>query len=161
MRFLLVLCLAAPVIFAQEKLAPIDGNSFATAISAHKGKVVLANFWATWCVPCRKEMPELAKLSQKLSARGFELVTISADDAEREAMAAGVLRDDKIPGAKYLLHGSDADREKFYRALDPAWAANDGSLPALFLYDRNGKKVRSFIGQAPIPDIEAAILKLL
>ena len=161
MKFLLAFGLLASSVFAQDKLAPVDGANLPTVLAAHKGKVVLANFWATWCVPCRKEMPELVKLSQKLAARGFDLVMISADEPAREAMAAGVLRENQAPGVKYLLRGRDAEREKFYRAIDPQWSSEDGSLPALFLYDRTGKKTRAFIGETPVQDIEAAILKLL
>jgi len=161
MKRLLTLCLLAASAFGQQKLTPIDGAGFAPMLAAHKGKVVLASFWATWCVPCRKEMPELVKLSQKLAARGFDVVMISADEAAREAMAAGVLRDNQAPGTRYLLREGDAEREKFYKAVDPQWATNDGSLPALFLYDRGGKKVRAFIGETPTKDVEAAVLKLL
>ena len=160
MRAVLAFILLASGLFAQ-KLTPIDGAGFPAMLSAHKGKVVLVNFWATWCVPCRKEMPELVQLSQRLAARGFDLVMISADEPAREAMAAGVLQDNHATGAGFLLHGGDAEREKFYRTVDTKWAENDGSLPAIFLFDRAGKKARSFIGETPVKDVEAAILKLL
>lgn len=63
---------------AQHRLAPLDESGYGKLVAAHKGKVMLVDFWATWCVPCRAETPELAKLASKLRARGFDLVTISA-----------------------------------------------------------------------------------
>jgi thiol-disulfide isomerase/thioredoxin len=142
---------------AQSKLVPIDETGYPKLLATHKGKVVLTSFWATWCVPCRKEMPDLVKLSQRLSARGFDLVTISNDEPDREAAALKVLQDNKVSGAVYWLR--PVDREKFYHLVDGNW--EDGSLPALFLYDRAGKKTRVFIGETSVTDLEAAIAKLL
>jgi thiol-disulfide isomerase/thioredoxin len=142
---------------AGQTLTPVDQVSYPKVIAAHRGKVVLANFWATWCVPCRKEMPQLIQLSRKLAARGFDLVMISADEAEQRAAAAKLLGDNHAVGATYLLKA--AHNDKFYPAVDAKWSS--GELPALFLYDRSGKKVRSFFGETSIADLEAAITKLL
>jgi len=157
MKLLASLVLAAGALGAQGKLTPVDQASFPKVIAAHKGKVVLASFWATWCVPCRKEMPQLVQLSHKLAARGFDLVMISADEAEQQGAAAKLLQDNRVDGATYLL--KTADNDKFYPAVDAKWSS--GELPALFLYDRGGKKVRSFFGETSIADLEAAITKLL
>ena len=159
MKLLASLVLMAAALAAQSpvKLTPVDQASYPKVIAAHKGKVVLANFWATWCVPCRKEMPQLVQLSHKLAARGFDLVMISADEAEQQTAAAKLLQDNRAEGANYLL--KTADNDKFYPAVDAKWSS--GELPALFLYDRSGKKVRSFFGETSIADLEAAITKLL
>ena len=156
MKLLLNLGLVA-VGLAGQTLTPVDQVSYPKMIAAHRGKVVLANFWATWCVPCRKEMPQLVQLSRKLAARGFDLVTISADETEQQGAAAKLLGDNHAEGATYLLKAPDKD--KFYPAVDAKWSS--GELPALFLYDRSGKKVRSFFGETSLADLEAAITKLL
>lgn len=157
MKISIATCLLACSLWGQQRFTPVDDAGFQKMLAAHKGRVVLASFWATWCVPCRKEMPDLVKLSQNLSARGFDLVMISADEADREAAALQLLKDNQVPGAPYWLHAPDHD--KFYNSVDSRWS--DGSLPALFLYDRSGKKARSFIGETPVADLEAAIAKLL
>jgi len=157
MKLLASLVLMAAALAAQGKLTPVDQASYPKVIAAHKGKVVLANFWATWCVPCRKEMPQLMQLSRKLAARGFDLVMISADETEQQTAAAKLLQDNRVEGATYLL--KTADNDKFYPAVDGKWSS--GELPALLLYDRSGKKVRSFFGETSIADLEAAITKLL
>ncbi len=77
---------------AQPKATPVDDASYPKVLASHKGKVVLVSFWATWCVPCRKEMPELVKLEEKLHARGFDVVTISNDLPERETAAGQSVR---------------------------------------------------------------------
>ena len=141
---------------AAQKLTPVDDAGYSKLIASEKGKVVLVNFWATWCKPCRAEMPELEKLSDKLKARGFKLVTISNDDADKQALAVKTLGEFGISRPTYWR--KTADDDKFCDAIDPKWG---GVLPALFLYDRSGKKVKSFIGETPIPTIEAAIQKLL
>ncbi len=154
-RGLLFLSLAGALL-AQPKLTPVDQPGYSKLVAAHKGKVVLVEFWATWCKPCRAEMPELVKLEQKLRARGFELVTISTDEADAVPAALKVLGENHVPGTTYLRKAADDD--KFCDAIDPKWG---GALPALFLYDRSGRKTRSFIGETPSQTIEAAINKLL
>src|SRR5277367_4359564 len=137
-------------------LTPVDQAGYQKMLAAHKGKVVLVDFWATWCKPCRAEMPELVKLDQKLRARGFELVTISADEPEAQPAALKVLKENNVAGVTYLKKAADDD--KFADAIDSKWG---GALPGLFLYDRSGKKVHSFIGETPVKDLEAAIQKIL
>jgi thiol-disulfide isomerase/thioredoxin len=125
-------------------------------IAAQKGKVVLVDFWATWCVPCRKEMPELAKLEARLKAKGLVLIPISADEPENEAAAREFLTNAGIKMQGYLKAPKDDDA--FIRAIDPKWG---GELPALVLYDRTGRKVTIWKGETPIATIEAAVAKVL
>ena len=160
MKLLLSVVLMASGLAAQT-LTPVDQASYAKVIASRHGKVVLANFWATWCVPCRKEMPQLVQLSHRLAARGFDLVMISADEAGQQGAAVRLLADNRVAGATYLLKATDndADKDKFYPAVDAKWSS--GELPALFLYDRSGKRVRSFFGETSVADLEAAITKLL
>lgn len=149
--FLIALTLAA-----QSKLTPVDPAAYSKMLAAHRGKVVLVDFWATWCKPCRAQTPVLATLAQKLHARGFDFVTVSTDEAANEAAALKVLAEDHVSGAMYIKHASDDD--KFYDAIDKDWG---GAVPAMFLYDRNGRKVKSFVGETPVKDIQAAVEKLL
>lgn len=154
MRF--ALFLLAALLPAQSKLTPLNEASFPKMLAAHKGKIVLVDFWATWCVPCRAEMPQLVKLSEKLKARGFDLVTVSADEPSKESAAFKVLTDNAVAAPFYLKKVDDDD--KFYGLVDAQWS---GEMPAMFIYDRSGKRVRSFLGETPVRDIEAAIQKLL
>jgi thiol-disulfide isomerase/thioredoxin len=150
-----VLCVAAAILSAQ-KLPPIDDAAYAKTVAAHKGKVVLVEFWATWCVPCREEMPELIKLEAKLRARGLDVVMISVDDPSDEAKAAKVLKDTGMPVPGFLRKTDDDD--KFCVAVDPAWSS--GAVPAIFIYNRAGKRAKSFIGSTSMKVVEAELQKL-
>lgn len=143
-------------LFAAAPLTPIDESGFQKLIAAHKGKVVLVDFWATWCKPCRAEMPAVVKLSARLQSKGLQVITVSADEPEKESDAAAFLAQNGSRGPAYIRRANDDD--KFINSIDPKWS---GALPAMFLYDRNGRKVQSFIGETPAKDIEAAITKLL
>src|SRR5215469_23829 len=119
---------------AQSKLTPLDPMNYPKMIAAHRGKVVLVDFWATWCKPCRAQTPALQTLAEKLRSRGFELVTVSTDEPSNEAAALKVLAEDHVSGTTYIKKAADDD--KFYDAIEKDWG---GAVPAMFLYDRNGR----------------------
>jgi len=137
-------------------LTPLDEAGFQKVVDSHKGKVVLYQFWATWCAPCRAEMPQLIRLEAKLRSQGFELVTISADQPEQDAAAEKVLKQLAVRAPLYRKQAQNDDN--FINSIDRKWS---GALPALFLYDKNGRKVRSFIGETEMAVVEAAIRNLL
>lgn len=137
-------------------LKPLDDAGYRKMVASSKGKVVLVNFWATYCVPCRKEMPALVAMQARLGAKGFQLVTVSADEIEQEKDAAAFLDKTKVPAPVYIKRVKDDD--KFINSLDPKWS---GALPASFLYDKAGRKVKSYFGEVDLKQLEADVLKLL
>ena len=151
-----LLCLPLLATGPLVPLVPINEAGFQKLVDSHKGKVVVYDFWATWCAPCRAELPQLALLEDKLRSRGVEIVTISADDREHRAAAEKFIQMFRVDGPAYLKQAADDDH--FINAIDPKWS---GALPALFLYDKSGHKVRSFIGETDMAALEAAIKKLL
>ena len=96
-----------------------------------RGKDVLVNFWATWCPPCRKEMPDLDALYQRFSAKGFVVLGIS--DEERQKVEP-FIRERKV---------------SFPVLLDPGRKVNEmfvvEGIPKSFVYDREGKLVSQSI----------------
>jgi thiol-disulfide isomerase/thioredoxin len=153
-RFIPIL-LAAGTLFAAD-LKPLDEAAYSKLVASSKSKVVLVNFWATYCVPCRKEMPALVAMNARLGAKGFQLVTISADEIEQEKDAASFLDKTKVAAPVYIKRVRDDD--KFINSLDPKWS---GALPASFLYNRQGRKVKSYFGEVDLKQLETDILKLL
>jgi len=151
----LICAMAGVLLAASAGPTPVDEAGYTKLLAAHKGRVVLVNFWATWCKPCRAEMPDLLKLEQRLRARGFDLITISADDPSEQAQVMKALKEYGITGTTYIKQAADDD--KYNTAVDAKWF---GALPALFVYDRSGKRVQSFVGETPMKDVEAAIVKL-
>lgn len=141
---------------APTKLIRVDELAYPKTLALKKGKVVLVNFWATWCEPCRKEMPELAKIFTAMKSKGFELITISADEPEDEKAAIAFLAKAGIGDPAYLKQAKNDD--KFINGIDSKWS---GALPALILYDKTGKKVKVWIGETDLKQLEAEVKKLL
>ncbi len=75
-----------PTAIAQSEIKDLDGNTF--KIEDKKGKVVLINLWATWCGPCRAEMPELVALQEKYRDKDFEIIGLDTDDESVEEIKA-------------------------------------------------------------------------
>src|SRR5579863_3992670 len=150
---------AAAALTAQQagpSLIPLDKDAYSKLIASHKGHVVLVNFWATYCVPCRAELPEMVKLAGRLRARGLDFVSISADEPEQEPQARKFIVAAKVPGPLYIKSADDDD--KYAAAIHPRW---NGELPASFIYDRTGKKVGAFMGEVPLKNLEDVIAKFL
>lgn len=158
MRFRIAALAAAFSVSAATgaELKPVDEASYPKLVEAWKGKVVLVNFWATYCVPCREEMPQLVALEARLRARGFALVTVSADEPEQADAAKRFIEQVKAPATAYIKRARDDD--KFIDGIDPKWS---GALPASFLYDRQGRKVQAFFGEVDLKALAAGIEKLL
>ncbi len=153
---LLGLVMAAVCARGAPPLAAVDEAGYQRLIAQAKGRVVLVDFWATWCDPCRAEMPQLVRLAARYQARGLQLATVSCDEPEQEAGAVAFLDKNGAPAPHYVKRAANDD--KFIDAIDPKWS---GALPALFLYDRQGRLVRSFIGETEMAALEAAVKRLL
>ena len=156
MKPAVLLLVLLPAFAAAPRLETVDESTFPKLIGAQRGKVMLVDFWATWCDPCREELPKLATLEAKLRARGFVLITVSVDEPEQDAAAYAFLLKS---GVRLPAWRRQADSDQnFINFIDPNWS---GALPALFLYDRTGSKVQSFIGEIGTEEIAQAVSKLL
>ena len=143
--------LAAFLIHPEPKplpdLAFQDGAGKPLKLSDWKGKVVLVNLWATWCAPCRKEMPDLSKLQAELGSDQFEVLAISVDRKGAEASAA-------------FLKETGADNLKLY--VEPSTKIvgeiRSAGLPATLLIDREGRELGRLLGPADWASPEAQAL---
>lgn len=105
------------------------------SLADYKGKVVLLNFWATWCPPCVKEMPSMERLHQKFAGQDFEIVAISAGET-RAAVESFMMELDTELTFPILLD----EKGRTFNELGIR------GLPMSFLFDRNGKLVRTISG---------------
>jgi thiol-disulfide isomerase/thioredoxin len=152
----LLLAVAVLALSAPAPLRPLDEKAYTQLTASHQGSVLLVDFWATWCPPCREELPQLIRLARDYRSRGLRLVTISCDEPEDQSKAAQFLTQNGAADPGYRKQV--AEDEAFIDFVDKKWS---GALPALFLYDRSGRLARSFIGETDISTIEQAIQKLL
>jgi len=133
-------------------LAATDFAGKPLTLDSFKGKVVLLDFWATWCAPCRKSMPDLEALHAKFGSRGLVVLGVSIDEAKAQKKAKELVAKKKF-GYRFA----------FDRADDPAWARfGVQAIPAAFLLDAEGRIVAQWTGIPGDPaEMEAAISALL
>ena len=135
----------------------ISADDFRHLITHHRGNVILVNFWATWCAPCVKEIPELVKLEEKYKTRGLKLIAISMDEPEELESNVRPFVTKRFPGfVSYLCKESDHD--KFASVIDPTW---NEIMPTNFLIDRTSKLHATLTGGKTYEEFEAAIMPLL
>lgn len=141
--------LAEPVEAPTFSLADIEGKSL--SLKDYKGKVVLLMFWATWCGPCRMEIPHLIELQNTYGKKGFAVLALSVSDQQQtiERMTAFV-KQAKI-NYRVALKGESVATQ--YGGME--------SIPTAFLIDRSGKLRVKFVGAHPKEDIEREMLALL
>jgi thiol-disulfide isomerase/thioredoxin len=135
----------------------LDAKGLAERILKERGHVVLVNFWATWCVPCREEFPDLSRLQQKYGSRGFQVLGISTDFASQTPAVDRFLAEQKPRFPNYRKK-SGGDDQQFIDAVEPSWG---GELPFSVLFTRDGKKVRALSGKHTYRQYEQEIVKLL
>ena len=128
-------------------LVSLDGSTL--RLSDFRGKAVLLNFWATWCGPCKIEMPWFVDLQKEYGSQGLQIVGVAMDDASKEDIAKFA----KDMGVNYpILIGKESVGDLY------------GGVPALpesFLIGRDGKIVDKIVGLEGKADIEEAIKKAL
>ena len=151
MRTLLVLLAG----MAALTLPTVDESIVDRAVAPHKGKVVILNFWATWCGPCREEFPDLVRLYRENKGTTV-LVTVSMDEPEDVDKAIAFLKPHGSDFLSYLRNFRDF--EKFVNAVDPKWM---GGIPATFVFDKNGKRVFGHEGQLTYAELKQVITPLV
>jgi len=124
---------AEPSAEPRAALPVVDGGALLEKIrkSGHKGVVI--NAWASWCDPCREELPMLARVAPKLAAQGVPIWLVSVDDPEGYAAAKDVLDSLHIELPSFA---AAAPLQAFKIAMNPKWP---GMIPVSFLFDSTGK----------------------
>ncbi len=125
-------------------------------IKNREGRVLLINIWATWCVPCKEEFPDLIKISDKYGKQ-IELIGISIDyPDEVESKIIPFLNKLKPNFNNYV--NVENDTERFINNLNPDWS---GAIPATFFYDSDGKQFLFYEGKMSFKEIEnEALIKI-
>lgn len=103
----------------------------------YRGKVVLVNLWATWCVPCRKEMPAMEQIYKELGPKGFKIAAVSVDEGDTKDVLAFA---EEFGLTFDILHDGDGSVQKAFQTI---------MFPESFLIDQDGIIVKKIIGEHP------------
>lgn len=119
-------------------------------LSDYSGKVLLVNLWATWCGPCRNEIPELVKLNKEFQPRGVEMVGLSTENPEASAESV-----------KEFVRAYNIDYKIGWATPEVALTLMQGreSIPQSFIISREGRIMKRFIGFSPaiLPQLRQAL----
>jgi len=137
-------------------LPTLDGDWM--DMGSYRGKVLLINFWATWCPPCRNEMPELIKLQQEFASQGFTIVGIAVDDQGDESVKSFV------QAKHFSVDGSSASinfpvllgQDEIMRDM-----GFEGELPTSILVTRDGREVKIIRGPLKAKELSNVIRRML
>ncbi len=135
-----------------------DLNDHDVTLAQFKGQVVLVNFWATWCEPCKVEIPWMIEFQKKYGPRGFTILGVSMDEDGKKAVQPFLDKerfdvDGQQEAMNYpIVFGNDSIAEKFGGIM---------GLPTSMIYGRDGKKVRTIVGLVNRDEIAKVIEGLL
>lgn len=130
-------------------LPVLDGNGKSLKLSDLKGKAVVVNFWATWCEPCKVEMPWLVDFQKKYGPEGLQIVGIAMDDTDDQTIASFVHK----MGVNYPIVKGTEKVADLYGGID--------GMPTLFFVDRSGNVVNHELGLRGMDILENNIKKAM
>ena len=131
-----------------------DLNDKDVSLTDYKGKVVLVNFWATWCDPCRVEIPWLIEMQDKYGPKGFTVLGIAMDEEGKPVVAPFVAKEryevkgEKVPMNYPIVIGNDGVAEKFGGLL---------GYPTSVLISKDGKQIKKITGLVSYDEITKEI----
>ena len=141
-----------------DTIHPATAEQFKAVLEHHRGKVVVVNFWATWCIPCLQELPELDLLQERYADRGLVVLAVSMDDPEKLEDRVRPFFAKRAPGLVSYLASAEGDSVEFVAELDPEWP---GALPTTMFFDRDGELTNIHLGRMLYSEFEEAVLELL
>lgn len=136
-------------------LTPATAADVLHEVERSRGSTVLVNVWATWCAPCREELPDLLRLQREYGGHGFRLILVSADFASQRPAAAALLASQGVGFPTFAKAQGD---QGFIDGLDTRWS---GALPASLLFDREGRRVAFWEGKASYEELLGKVKPLL
>ncbi|HVR63276.1 MAG TPA: TlpA disulfide reductase family protein [Polyangia bacterium] len=142
--------LAAPA--APKTVTLVDLDAIKQQMQRSRGRTLVVHFWATWCLPCLKELPVVNRFAQEKKAYGVDVLSLSLDDPRATARVAKVLGE-SAPALTRTIAKID-DPDAFIAQFDHKWA---GAIPAMFVFDAQGHLRARYIGEATRPDLDGLI----
>lgn len=136
-------------------VVPTTGEQILGEVRDLDANVVLLNVWATWCQPCREELPDILRLQREYQDEGLRVILVSGDFDTEIPQVIEFLAEQGVDFPSYIKAGSDME---FINAMNPEWS---GALPATFIYDADGTMRHFWDGKASYVEFEQSILEVL
>ena len=131
----------------------LDLPGLQNLISQRNGRVLFINVWATWCIPCREEFPDLVRLTNTFQDRPVEIIAISADyPDEIDSKVIPFLESQRVNFPVYVQNF--AGQEDFINFLNRGWS---GALPASFIYNTGGEQKSFLLGKQSYQELVNAL----
>ncbi len=139
------------------QLRPVNYRELAEIVKGLRGKVVVVDVWADFCVPCKREFPNLVRLHERYAADGVVCLSVTVDEAAKRDAALAFLTRQKATFANYQL----TDKPDVWQK---AWKIN--GPPTVFVFDRAGRRAAKFDAEDEnkpftYDEVEALVRKLL
>ncbi len=128
---------------------------FLETLKSSKAKITLVNLWATWCGPCKDEIPELVKLKKNYAKKNVDIKLVSVDGLDLLPEVHLALAELKVDFLTYIRTDED---KIFIEQMYPGWS---GALPASIIYGSNGKILQAWMGVKNYSEFESLIKKHL
>lgn len=154
MAAIAALC-SVPVTSAEVPAKAVSAEEFRAILQKERGQVLILNFWATWCVPCLREVPDLLALESEMKRQGVKLIGVAVDDPSPGAVQVDRFRQKYFPTfVTYARQGMEMD--ELASVVDPAW---NEVVPTTYILNRQGKVVARIQGKKSREEFRAAIAK--
>ncbi len=146
--FAVILVVVSTISYAGDAVKKINLADLNALLKSDKGKVVILNLWATWCPPCRKEMPGFINLYRKYKDKGVEIIGVAFDENGPEVVPPFI----KAFGVNYAIYLDGGDIGNAYDLQ---------AYPTTIIYGKDGRVVNKHLGYLSEEDLESELSKLL